>query len=491
MSHDLKTPLNAIIGFAQLLARDPLLSRRQRSDVDVILRSGNDLLKMIEDLQEFSTIEAGGLSRNETDFSLTRLLDDTEALFRSRCDDKGLHLAVNRESGLPDFLFGDGAKLKKILVNLLSNAIRYTPYGRIDVHVKSVPANQMPGPGLDLGPGPDHGSDGSPGDDIPLETRSTNLEIYRLRIEVADSGVGMSQEELSRIFDPNSRAETGPRLAGSGLGLFISRTYAGLLGGEIQVQSQKGQGSRFCVTVVMKKGRPVAVESESVPGRVIRLVPESGPVRILVADDDPVNQTLLKALLTPAGFEVFAASDGREAVTLFEQSRPHAVFMDLRMPGMDGYEAAQRIKSSDQGRGIPVIALTASTFEEARQGIEQAGMDGCIQKPVHGPQVFDVIQQYLGVRYVHEQGRGDTTAAAAALPVFRLPDRLRPPLKQAVADGDMIRFAELLAPFESSHPDLTALLGRLAENFNYSEILSILDRPASPNDTQPEKDKDE
>lgn len=487
MSHDLKTPLNAIIGFAQLLARDPLLSRRQRSDVDVILRSGNDLLKMIEDLQAFSMIEAGGLSRNETDFSLTRLLDDTEALFRSRCEDKGLHLAVNRESGLPDFLFGDGAKLKKILVNLLSNAVRYTPYGRIDMHVKSAPAGLMPGTDT----GPDRDIDGPPVDDVPLKIRPPDLENYRLHIEVADSGVGMSQAELTRIFDPDGRAETSPRLADSGLGLFISRTYAALLGGEIQVQSQKGQGSRFCVTVVMKKGRLVAVETAPVTGRVIRLEPGYGPVRILVADDDPVNQTLLNALLTPAGFEVFTASDGREAVALFEQSHPHAVFMDLRMPGMDGYEAAQCIKQSDQGRGTPVIALTASTFEEARQRIERAGMDGCIQKPVQGPQVFDVLKQYLGVRYVHEQGRADTATAAAALPVFRLPDRLRHPLKQAVADGDMIRFAELLAPFEASHPDLTALLGRLAENFNYSEILSILNRPASPNDTQPEEDRDE
>jgi CheY-like chemotaxis protein len=449
MGHELKTPLNAVIGFAQLLTRDPLLSRRQRSDVNMILRSGNDLLKMIDDLLEFSRIEAGQLCLDEADFSLTLILDDAVALFQTRCEDKGLRLVVERDPDLPDFLYGDGAKLKQIIVNLVSNAVKYTPHGCITLRVR-------------LG-------------EIHQEAHCRRLERYRLRIEVEDSGIGMSREHLSRIFHPFERGDGGSGVTGTGLGLVISQKYARLLGGEIRVESRKGRGSRFWVTVMMRKGRPVSMDQTLRDRRVIGLQPDTGPVRILVADDDPVNQTLLNALLAPAGFEVSQAFDGQEAVTLFERLHPHAVFMDLRMPGMDGIEAAQRIKNTPEGREVPVFALTAGNLEEDRHRIIRAGMDACIQKPFKGRQIFELLGQRLGLRYVYEDKKKESVFHPSASPsVSLLPGRVRHSLIKAVEDGNMIRFSELLAPYETLHPELTTMLGHLAENFNYPEIVSIL-----------------
>jgi len=464
MGHELKTPLNAVIGFAQLLARDPLLSRRQHSDVNMILRSGNDLLKMIDDLLEFSRIEAGQLCLEEADFSLALLLDDAVALLQARCEDKGLRLVVERDPDLPDFLYGDGAKLKQIIVNLVSNAVKYTPHGGITLRVRNE---------IDQGP------------------HCFGTETYRLRIEVEDSGVGMSREHLSRIFHLFERGGDGSGVTGTGLGLVICQKYAGLLGGEIRAETRKGRGSRFWVTVMMKKGQPVSMDQTLKDRRVIRLQPDTGPVRILVADDDPVNQILLNALLTPAGFEVSQASDGREAVTLFEKVRPHAVFMDLRMPGMDGIEAAQRIKHTPEGREIPVFALTAGDLEEDRHRIIHAGMETCIQKPFQAGEIFEMLARCLGLQYVYENSSDASLQPVAHRPVTSLSDGLRRSLMQAVEEGDMIRFSELLTPFEATCPDLTAVLGHLAENFNYSELLSILGRRDGQDDTLLKDDQDD
>ncbi len=457
--------MNAVIGFAQLLARDPLLSRRQHSDVNMILRSGNDLLKMIDDLLEFSRIEAGQLCLEEADFSLALLLDDAVALLQARCEDKGLRLVVERDPDLPDFLYGDGAKLKQIIVNLVSNAVKYTPHGGITLRVRLRESHQ--------------------------DAHCRGPEKYRLRIDVDGSGVSMSREHLSRIFHPFERGGDGPGVTGTGLGLVISRKYAGLLGGEIRAETRNGRGSRFWVTVMMKKGQPVSTDQVRKARRVIRLHPDTGPVRILVADDDPVNQTLLNALLTPAGFDTAQAFDGREAVALFDRFHPHAVFMDLRMPGMDGIEAARRIKHTPEGREVPVFALTAGNIEEDRHRIIRAGMDACIQKPFQAGEIFEMLARCLGLRYVYENSSDASLQPVAHRPVTSLPDGLRRSLMQAVEEGDMIRFSELLTPFEATCPDLTAVLGHLAENFNYSELLSILGRRDGQDDTLLKDDQDD
>ncbi|WP_448382162.1 GAF domain-containing protein [Desulfosoma sp.] len=447
MSHELRTPLNAVIGFSQLLARDPLLTERQRSDVQVILRSGQDLLNIINDILEISKIEAGRLEIKSEDFSIHELLADIEAMFRSRCEAKGLDLQVERDEDLPEFLYGDRMKLKQILHNLLSNAIKFTPKGSISLRVHS---DTYPGNGVE------------------------KSDMVMLIVEVEDTGIGMSQEDLEKIFLPFEQVDTLDPKGGTGLGLAISREYARLLGGDLWVQSELGKGSCFGFTVVMSKGKPLPKKSSTVHWQALRLEPGTGPVRILVADDNADTQALLKALLEPMGFDVRQAFNGIEALKHFEEFSPHAVLMDMRMPDMDGYEATRRIKSTEKGLTTPVIALTASAFEEGKQKIFEAGVDAYLRKPFHPGELFDILGQSLGLRYVYEEKEDREAFGLTVEAVSVLPKQLRAALRQAVEEGDMEQFMELLDPVVQSHPQAAKKLRQLAELFDYSGLNALL-----------------
>lgn len=452
MSHELRTPLNAVIGFSKLLAKDPLLTERQRSDVQVVLRSGQDLLDIINDILEISRIEAGRLEVKSVNFSIHDLLIDLEGMFRSRCEAKGLHLVMEQDDFLPEFLYGDRTKLKQILLNLLSNAVKFTADGGISMRVRSDLCQKQ---------------------DLP------QTEMVRLTIEVEDSGIGISRENLKAIFNPFEQADASVYKGGTGLGLAICREYATLLGGDIRVASEPGKGSCFRFTAVMLPGK--AVPGNGVPGNgvpacreVIGLDPDVGPVRILVVDDDPDNQVLMNALLVPMGFEIYQAVNGKEAIALFEKTRPHAVLMDMRMPGMDGYEATRRIKRTDAGLTTPIIALTASAFEEGKRKTLDAGADAYLRKPFQHRELYEIIGQSLGLRYVFRGETNHNLPALTAKAVSELPKALRTRLLQTVEYGNMGLFSELLEPVIGSHPELVKNLRKLADVFDYARLDVLL-----------------
>jgi PAS domain S-box-containing protein len=447
MSHELRTPLNAVIGFSKLLAKDPLLTERQRSDVQVVLRSGQDLLDIINDILEISRIEAGRLEVKPVNFSIHELLMDLEAMFRSRCEAKGLHLVMERDDFLPEFLYGDRTKFKQIFLNLLSNAVKFTAEGGISVRVRG---------------------------DLCQNRDLPRTEPIRLTIEVEDSGIGISEENLAAVFNPFEQADGPGHKGGTGLGLAICREYAALLGGDIRVDSEPGRGSCFRFSVVLRPGEAVAGTGGPECREVIGLDPDIGPVRVLVVDDDPDNQVLVKALLVPMGFEVHQAVNGNEGIAMFEQIRPHAVLMDMRMPDMDGYEATRRIKRTNQGLATPVIALTASAFEEGKQKTLDAGANAYLRKPFQHRELYDVIGQCLGLRYVCRDEDSRAFPALTAKTVSVLPAALRKRLWQAVEDGDMGLFSELLEPVIESHPELVKNLRRLADLFDYSRLDALL-----------------
>ena len=455
MSHELRTPLNAVIGFSQLLARDPMLTERQRSDVQVVLRSGQDLLEIINDILEISRIEAGRLEIRPVNFSIHQLLMDLEGMFRSRCEAKGLHLVVERDDHLPEFLYGDRTKLKQVVLNLLSNAVKFTENGGISVRVRS---------------------------DVYQAQNLPQKERVRLTIEVEDSGIGISRENLEAIFRPFEQVESAANTGGTGLGLAICREYALLLGGDIRVVSEPGRGSCFGFTAVMIKGEAVPKTGAPACREVIGLDPGLGPARILVVDDNPDNQVLVKALLVPMGFEVTQAATGKEALELFKKIRPHAVLMDMRMPDMDGYEATRQIKRTDAGLATPVIALTASAFEEGKQKTLDAGADAYLRKPFQHRELYEILGKCLGLRYVYRDDDERKTPPITAEAVTVLPEELRTRLRQAVADGNIRLFSELLEPVIESHPELVKSLRKLADGFNYFRLDALLAKKDLPDD---------
>ena len=382
MSHELRTPLNAILGFAQLMARSPDLSSSQHDYLEIVIRSGEHLLGLINDILDLSKIEAGRITLDTDNFDLYALLDNLQKLFQLRCSAKGLVLAFERSPQVPQYICADGSKLRSILINLLGNAIKFTETGRISLRVR---ANR-------------HNGSTSP----------------RLVFEVEDTGVGMKPEELQCLFQSFVQTESGRQSRqGTGLGLAICQRFVQLMGGEIGVESTFGVGTTFHFHLPLTVATAAADASTASPSRrILGLAPDQPPYRILVTDDDWMSRKLLVELLQSLGFEVQTAENGAEAVEVWRTWHPHVTVMDMRMPGMDGYDAIRRIRALEGGDSAKAIALTASALSCERSAILDVGCNDCISKPFQTSELLDKIAVHTGARYLYETGEDENDSGA-------------------------------------------------------------------------------
>jgi PAS domain S-box-containing protein len=447
MSHEIRTPLNAILGFAQVMERDSSLNSKQVGHVRTILRSGSHLLKLINDILDMSKIESGQTTLNQVAFSLRQLLDDLEMMFRSRADAKGLELIIDRDERLPLYVVGDEGKLRQIFINLIGNAVKFTELGGVAVRVRAEPSEQQ--------------ADGK-------------KEVLKLLAEVEDTGPGIPGEELDHIFDAFRQAEAGLKEGGTGLGLTISRRFAQMMGGELNVRSEVDKGSCFYFNVLVEHAEVILTEEKQESRRVVGLERGAGSCRILVVDDVKANRALVAAILEPAGIEVREATNGLEALEVFESWTPHAVLMDLRMPVMDGYEATKRIKAADAGRTTPVIAVTASAFGNDEERCLATGADAYLRKPFRPAELFHVLGKCLGLKYVfaHETER---SLDHKRLPLNQdaltaLPKELILAMGEAVEQGDMATLAELISQVEKIDKATAEGIRILADNYDYKNL---------------------
>jgi signal transduction histidine kinase/CheY-like chemotaxis protein/ligand-binding sensor domain-containing protein len=367
MSHELRTPLNGVLGFAQLLARRKDRDAEDREGLGVIMSSGEHLLSLINDVLSLSKIEAGSVTLEKTDFDPRRVLRDVEKVLRLRAEEKRIRFDIDvDESQMPHAVNGDEVRLRQILLNLAGNAVKFTERGQVVLRAR--------------------------------------WRAGRAAFEVDDTGPGISADELPRLFEPFVQTDAGRRAKeGTGLGLAVSRHLAQLMDGDITVESTPGKGSRFRLDIAL----PLAEVKAQVPDerRVASLAPGQGPVRILIADDTPVNRTVLSRLLTQAGFEVRAATNGAEAVETWREWRPALVWMDWRMNEMDGLEATRRIRAEEAARGLartPILALSASALDHERGQILAAGCDDFVAKPYREATIFAKIHEFAHVEYVFE-----------------------------------------------------------------------------------------
>jgi two-component system sensor histidine kinase/response regulator len=359
MSHELRTPLNAVIGFAQLMARSQSLGAQDRESVAIIRRSGEHLLGLINEVLSISKIEAGKLFIERRPFDPRKMIMAVASMIRGRAADAGLELAVDLDPQLPRAVLGDEGKLRQALLNLLGNAVKFTASGTVTIRARW--------------------SDG------------------RATFEVSDTGYGIAESELPRLFEPFVQTESGRQAReGTGLGLAITRQLVKLMGGEIAVTSGLGVGTTFRFEADL----PLAAETvpETDASRIVGF--DGAPLRILVVDDTRESRTLLRKLLEDVGFVVDEAANGAEAVKLWNEIGHPLIFMDNRMPIMDGSEATEAIRGleSEQRRTL-IVAVTASVFEHERGTILARGADDVVMKPFAEEKIFEVIATRLGVRF--------------------------------------------------------------------------------------------
>lgn len=406
MSHELRTPLNAILGFTQLLIRDSSLTIEQRESIEIINRSGEHLLELINDVLQMSKIEVGKVTLDQQSFDLYRLLDSLEAMFQLPAQKKGLQLIVDYVPGLPQYVQTDENKLRQILINLLGNAIKFTASGNVTLRVARElnveDFKQLQVETLKIG----------------SSTSSSNLQPVTLLFAVEDTGPGIAPEDLDIIFEAFTQTATGRKSSeGTGLGLPISQKFVQLMGGDITVSSTLGKGTIFQFGVEVSLSSVTEIPLLQPTRRVIGLEPGQPNYRILVVDDAPESRLLLVKLIAALGFSVQEAVNGQEAWEQWNRFQPHLIWMDMRMPILDGYEATQQIKAREQERekqgkltnpSAPIhttviIALTASAFEEERDLIVSVGCDDFVRKPFREEVIFEKMAQYLGVRYLYEE----------------------------------------------------------------------------------------
>jgi signal transduction histidine kinase/ligand-binding sensor domain-containing protein/CheY-like chemotaxis protein len=474
MSHELRTPLNAVLGFAQLLERSSRLGSDERAKLDVILRSGEHLLGLINDVLSISKIEAGRHSLVEQPFDLRALLGSVERIIRLRADAKGLDVVVTVESALPSAATGDEGKLRQVLLNLLGNAVKFTERGGIELRVAW--------------------SDG------------------RCAFEVEDTGHGIAAEEIASLFEPFVQTESGRNATeGTGLGLAISRQIVRLMGGDILVRSAIGRGTTFRFEIDLPQHEAPLRRHRT--GRVVAVVAPREAPRVLIVDDVQENRLLLVSLLSTLGFLVREAANGLEAVAQWAAWHPHLILMDMRMPVMGGIEVTQRIRAAERAgtRGVgseergegssaevgsaesasrpmprsplptKIVALTASAFEHERDAILACGADDFLAKPFRERTLLETLARHLGLELVYEdavklQAPPERTGEDALTRerLAAVPAELFARLREAVGTGDVEEAACIASAIGEVDDALGAALLAAIGGFRLETLFDLL-----------------
>ncbi|MEH1802747.1 MAG: ATP-binding protein [Nostoc sp.] len=456
MSHELRTPLNIILGFTQLLLRNQSLNSQQQEYLDTINRSGEDLLTLINDVLEMSKIEAGRVTLNETNFDLYGLLDRLQQMFALKARSRGLKLILERSPTIPQYICADESKLRQVLVNLLGNAIKFTQIGQVSLRVETLNPNIIP--------------------DAPIT----------LNFSVEDTGCGIANSDFNRLFEAFVQTEAGQKAQeGTGLGLPISQRFVRLMGGDITVNSTVGKGSIFTFDI---RTRAVILDTLPTPvlsRQVIGLEKGQPSYRILIVEDKLENRQLLVELLTPIGFEVREAVNGQAAIDLWQSWSPNIIWMDLRMPIMNGFEATKHIKASDAQAPV-IIALTGSAFEEDRLTALSVGFDDFVRKPFRTTVIFEKMAEHLGVRYVYADELenqekafwpSDTSSCTPDLLTIAdlsvMPSDWIEQLRQAALRINAKEVLILIKQIPEQHDHLIKALTNLVNLFNFEEIIRL------------------
>ena len=454
MSHELRTPLNAILGFAQLMTRSRNLPPHDRRHLSIINTSGEHLLSLINNILDLAKIESEYIALEPVSFDLYRLLQDLRQMFVVQADSKNLLLNLQIDPSTPQYIEGDRTKLRQILTNLLNNALKFTDRGGVTLRVATTSESSQSG---------------------------TEIELIFC---VEDTGKGIAATELETLFEPFTQTKAGKEAkTGTGLGLTISRKFARLMGGDIEVESLENQGSTFKLSILARLVDPELILAETKDQGVPEL--DGTGYRILVVDDKDLNRELLVKLLQPMGFQVITAVNTKDAIALWQQWQPDLILLDIRMPDSNSYRAIEIVKA-DPASDTKIIALTGSALAEERTTILAMGCDDFIRKPFRVNELLAIMTKHLGLCYTSETMSPEPASPAIAnsepdsVPSLNndsfadISHDLLLELQQSIAEIDLERIGQIIQQIAEENRQLAQAIERHIDNFEYERILNLL-----------------
>jgi signal transduction histidine kinase/DNA-binding response OmpR family regulator len=450
MSHEIRTPMNAILGYSQILKRDAELPPRYRPSIETIEQSGDHLLAMINDILDLSKIEAGRMELQESDFDLTALIQGIKAMFTVRCEEKKLKLEVDGLGDAPCPVHADEGKLRQVLINLLGNAVKFTERGSVTLQVRGQKTEDRGPKTEDRGQKTEDGRQTRPG---LSQSSAFGLRSSVFCFSVIDTGQGMSAENQRDLFQPFQQGTEGRMKGGTGLGLAITKRQIELMGGTIEVESKLGQGSRFFFQLLLPPAQgPVSAREEKTERQVMSLAADY-KVRALVVDDLRQNREVLSQLLKGIGCEVALAEGGVPALERLRVDVPDIVFMDIRMPDLDGPEVLEKF-FAEFGRGrTKLVAVSASVLAHEQKSYVEAGFDAFVGKPFRFEEICACLKDLLHVKFRYAEEPEPATPTLALDPrTINLPAELLSQLREAANRYSVTKLEQGLAVLENDGP---------------------------------------
>ena len=438
MSHEIRTPLNAILGFAQILMNKSDISEENKNQIGIIHRSGEHLLSLINDILDISKVEAGKMEVKNEKFNLHLILKDIKNMFAGSAAKNNLKFVVNYKDNLPSYFIGDSKKIKQVIVNLLGNSFKFTDEGSIHLNVHHEELNE---------------------------------KKCRIYFHIRDTGVGISEEDLHKIFDKFYQA--GNARTGTGLGLTITKNIIDMLGGEIKVQSELYKGTDFFISFDMERCEDSSEEHEKI--RIFSKninVEENYNHKILVVDDVMENISLLKSILGEIGIDVYTANNASEALLLFERLNFDMIFMDIKLPDLDGREVIKKMRAFEKEKEPFIVGISASTFEDDIQSVVSAGADDFISKPFTLQKIYEILGNYLPIK-VYDNIEEDTEVEvqkAFSIVSHELQDKLF----EAIDQGDFFGISDLIEEIDDKYSDFKDKCRKILDKFDYEELKNII-----------------
>ncbi|MCP4177919.1 MAG: transporter substrate-binding domain-containing protein [bacterium] len=449
MSHEIRTPMNAILGFTQLMCRDTSIEKSHLQSLEIINRSGEHLLYLIDQILEMSKIETGSVSMMLKTFDLVSMLNDLHSMFKTKAEEKNILFEFKINKNINQYIKTDEGKLRQILVNLIGNSIKFTKEGFVRLKVEQVPFFKK--------------------------------DKIKLKFSIVDSGLGISAYDKDKLFTLFGQTEAGLKSGmGSGLGLVISQKYAHMMGGEIKVKSKEKYGTVFHFNIIAEESEQSGIINSRNTKHITTLQKGEPSYKVLIVEDEKLNIILLRRLLTETGFRVKVAENGLIGVQLWKTFKPDIILMDLRMPVMDGYEATKQIRDSkNDNSDVPIIAITASVFKEEQAKVIAAGCNSFIRKPFNVDQLLEAIKKHLKVKYDYTEDivqleKNIREEADYSEIINKLPQGFQEKFKDSVINADIDMIEELIDKVAVFDNKLYDELKQGAENFDYDLLLSLL-----------------